>query len=227
MENPWLEIVDTFDKGIYILPGDQDVIDDFNKLVHDEYKIHTDVFPAPFMGDVGGSPIVLLTLNPGFDKEEFNKGYYNRYAHFWKKELQHKPSVDDLRLFCLEKEYCESSNYWEKKLNPLIAISSVEKVVNSVSVIQFFPYHSIKYKDFPVRISKKKLKSQLYNFHLVKKAIEREAIIIILRSRKKWMNAIPELVNYEKCYSTSSYLNPILSENNLKSCFELLRVALR
>ena len=225
MENPWLQIIDDFDKGTFILPDDKSVVEDFNKSVSDKYKIHTDIFPAPFMGYVD-APIVLLALNPGFNNNEFEKGYYRRYAHFWKNELQHKSSVDNLRLFCLEKEYCESSDYWLKKLSPLIAISSKEEVANSIFVIQFFPYHSMKYRDFPVRISKQKLKSQLYNFYLVGKAIERGAIIVILRSRKKWINAVPELANYEKCFSTSSYLNPILSENNLKSCFDLLRAAL-
>lgn len=227
MKNPWLQIIDDFDKGIYVLPEDKEIIECFNKSVNDEYKICTNVFPAPFMGDVNNSPVVLLTLNPGFDDKEYNKGYYKQYAPFWKNEIQHKSSFDNLRLFCLEEEYCKYSDYWLKKLAPLIAISNKEKVANSISVIQFFPYHSRKYKDFPKRILKQELKSQAYNFYLVKKAIERKAIIVVLRSRNKWIGEIPELGIYEKYFFTSSYLNPILSEKNLTSCFPLLREVLK
>ena len=49
--------------------------------------------------------------------------------------------------------------------------------------------------------------------------MERKAIIIILRSRKLWFEAIPKLEKYENLYFTNSYLNTILSENNLSKTF--------
>lgn len=49
--------------------------------------------------------------------------------------------------------------------------------------------------------------------------MKRDSIIIILRSRKLWFEAIPELMEYKNLHFTKSYLNTILSENNLSVIF--------
>jgi hypothetical protein len=45
--------------------------------------------------------------------------------------------------------------------------------------------------------------------------MEREALIVIPRSKKYWFAAIPELRSYQKVHFTNSYGNITLSENNL------------
>ena len=101
----------------------------------------------------------------------------------------------------------------------LISVSSKEKVAQNISIIQFFPYHTKKYKNIPKRLLKGYLESQDYNFELVKQAIERKAIIIILRSKKLWFEAIPDLDN-ERTRFTNSALNTIQSEKNLGGTFK-------
>ena len=49
--------------------------------------------------------------------------------------------------------------------------------------------------------------------------MSRNAIIIITRSKKIWFKAIPELEKYQNLYFTNSYLNTIISENNLPKAF--------
>lgn len=219
MENPWLEFVKNLDDNNLVLEQEQEIIEKFNNSTNETYKVHTEIMPAPFMGNVLTSPIVLLTLNPGYDEKEEEKNYYNEYKLYWKNEIQHIHSVSELPLFCLEDKYVEYSDYWLKKFMSLISVSSKEKVAQNISIIQFFPYHTKKYKNIPKRLLKGYLESQDYNFELVKQAIERKAIIIILRSKKLWFEAIPDLDN-ERTRFTNSALNTIQSEKNLGGTFK-------
>jgi len=227
MKNPWEKLMNQKQNDFYVLEEDAENINTFNEYIKDfknteSYRIHPEIMPAPFMGDILNSKIVILTLNPGYDPKEEKEGFYTEYNHYWEKQIIHKFPVPEYPLFCFDEKYVKKSDYWKKKLYPLIQVSSVEKVSKHISIIQFFPYHSLKYRDIPKRISKDYLVSQQYNFELVKKAIERDAIIIILRSKRLWLDAIPELVTLKKqgkLYNTNSYLNPILSENNLPKIF--------
>lgn len=224
MKNPWIEFVKNLDETNLVLKEDKAVIDKFNRSANETFKVHTEIMPAPFMGNVQSAPILLLLLNPGYDDKEEIKGFYKKYKPFWKNEIQHTQSIPELPLFCLDDKYIEYSDYWNNKLKPLTIISSKEKVAENICKIQFFPYHSKKFKPISKKIYATEgidnyLKSQKYNFYLVKKAMERKAIIIILRSKKMWFEAIPKLEKYENLYFTNSYLNTILSENNLSKTF--------
>jgi hypothetical protein len=49
---------------------------------------------------------------------------------------------------------------------------------------------------------------------LVRQAIERGAIIVILRSEKLWYEAVPELVRYQQLYRLRSVQNVMITPNN-------------
>jgi hypothetical protein len=229
MNNPWEKLPKQ--NNFYVLEEDAEIINQFNEYLKnykdDEiYRIHTEIMPAPFMGDVLNSKIVILTLNPGYDSDEESSDYYLNYIPYWEKQIIHEFPVPEYPLFCFDDEYVEKSDYWKIKLNPIIQVSTVEKVAKNISIIEFFPYHSEKYRDIPKKISKDYLISQQYNFHLVRKAIERDAIIVIQRGERLWKEAIPELKILEgqkNLYRTNSYGNPIMSENNLPDAFEKIK----
>lgn len=231
MENPWKEFVKKMDDDNLVLEKEKLLISEFNFTTKEEYRIHTNIAPAPFMGNFENAEILILMLNPGFDEKENERKFYSEYKSYWLNEIQRKKS-STYSLFCLEERYCEYSDYWLNKLMPLINVSSKEKISEKICKIQFFPYHSKKYKKIPIRLLKKHnfdkyLPSQLYNFEIVKKAMERNAIIIIPRAKKQWFEAIKELPDYQKKYSTNSYQNIILSEKNLSTeTFEILKAKL-
>lgn len=86
-ENPWREFEMLVDYSNLILNNEKDIIRKFNESLGDteslnfkEYSIHEDIVPAPFMGDVYNSPIVLLTLNPGWDPKN-GKEFWVRGNH--------------------------------------------------------------------------------------------------------------------------------------------------
>ena len=215
MENPWTEFQNNPKQDYLILEADKLVVDKFNETANEKFRIHTEIMPAPFMGNVLEAQVLLLLLNPGYDEEEERKNYYNLYRHYWENEIQHKHSIPDLPLFCLEDSYINFSDYWQKRLNHLIKATSKEKVAKNVAIVQYFPYHSKKFKLIPKRILEDNLVSQKYNFYLIEKAIERNATIIILRGTKLWYKAVPLLEKYEnKCF-TNSRQNTTLTKINL------------
>lgn len=222
LKNPWLEMANNTARENFVIKEEQAIISKFNERVRDEYKIHASIFPAPFMGNVESATVIILMLNPGYDKDEDVDGtkYYQTYIDWWMQQIQHKLPYPELPLFCLEKNYILKSDYWFKKLKPLIDITTDEIVATKIAKVQFFPYHSIKYKSLYKRLLKEEnfdsyLPSQEYNFALVRRAIDRGALIVIPRSKKYWFEAIPELSTYKNILFTKNYRNPILSENNL------------
>jgi hypothetical protein len=73
-------------------------------------------------------------------------------------------------------------------------------------LLQYLGYQSLEYHPFPVR-----LPSQEFAFWLVREAISAEKIVVIGRSRKPWIDAVPELANYdyiELRSPRSPYLTP-------------------
>ena len=217
MKNPWTEFQSNPKQDYLVLEADKVVVDRFNEKAIEKFRIHTEIMPAPFMGNVFEAEVLLLLLNPGFDEEEEEKDYYNQYRHYWENEIQHIHSIPSLPLFCLEDSYIKFSNYWKKKLNYLIQATSKEKVAQNIALVQFFPYHTKKYNDVPKRIFSGYLESQKYNFDLVRKAIERKATIILLRGKRQWFEAVDGLEKYENLYFTNSPLNTTLTKKNLKS----------
>lgn len=222
MKNPWSEFLDNPKQDYLILNDDRIVVERFNENAKEEYRIHTEIMPAPFMGNVLDSPVLLLLLNPGFDEEEERKDYYKLFRHYWEKEIQHEHPVPGLPLFCLEDKYTQFSDYWKRRLRFLIEATSKEKVAQNIALVQFFPYHTRKYKPIPKRISTDYLTSQQYNFHLVEKVIEREATIILLRGKEQWFEAVPSLREEKNVFFTNSNRNTYLSKDHLKNFEEII-----
>jgi hypothetical protein len=82
-------------------------------------------------------------------------------------------------------------------------------VANGLLCVEYFPYHSDKYARKTPRV-----KSQEYGIELVRNAITRKAIIIVLRSLDRWLVAVPELSSYGRRYCLNSTQNVAISEKN-------------
>lgn len=244
MENPWKKLIEEIKEeglnGNYVLKEEQAIVEKFNERMEKlknkdkDYRIHMEIMPAPFMGNVHNAPIVILMLNPGYDpkedevNEEDGLNYYNRYKGYWKNEIQHIPSIPNFPFFALDQEYSKSSDYWVNKLKPLIESSNRETLAKNICTIQLFPYHSQKYKTIHKNLFKEEtfdnyLPSQKYSFQLVKNAMARNAIIIIARGKKEWYEAIPGLdglEEYKNKHFTNSSQNITISRKNLPTGFD-------
>lgn len=215
MRNPWTDLPTT---APFVLPCDEQAIAAFNASAKPDHTIHTEVLPAPFVGNPA-APIVLLNLNPGFSirNEQFVEGTY--YSQALRTNLVH--AKQDYSFYVLDPRIDTNPgySYWIRKLKPLIALYGQKKIANEVCVIELFPYHS---EHFAGKLC---VPSQTYSWYLVQEAMIRNALIIQMRSRRVWQKAILELASYPNYYCVNSPQNPTLSAKNCPKGFpEMVKV---
>ena len=70
------------------------------------------------------------------------------------------------------------------------------------------------------------LASQQYSFGLVRQALQRDAVIILLRSERLWFAAMPELASYRRLYRIKNPQNPTLSVRNCPEGYDRVVEAL-
>ena len=109
-----------------------------------------------------------------------------------------------------------------KKLRKPIELGGVGRVSRSIFCIEYFPYHSARFKPMGGT-----LRSQRYSWHLASEAIQREALIIIMRGKRYWSEAIPELVNYPNLYHLRNVQNVTISPGNCPEAWPMIEKILR
>lgn len=67
------------------------------------------------------------------------------------------------------------------------------------------------------------LPSQDYNFRLVLNAVDRGAIIILMRGLQRWLRAVPKLNEYDKVLILKNVQQPTISPNNCPRFEEVVR----
>ena len=202
-ENPWNRLPH---EPPYILPEDLKVIGKHKNYV----GLRLDTLPEQFIGGLDNAKIVFLALNPGFADSDVDVNM--RLPEFVKscRANQENPFTSTFYYFngCLN----ETGGYkwWNAKLKPLInAGISHETLRERIMVVEYFPYHSVKYRHINSYTP-----SQRFSFEIVKEAILRKKTIIIMRSKTLWLEAAPELKDYP--YMTlSSAQNVIISPKNI------------
>ncbi len=95
-------------------------------------------------------------------------------------------------------------------------------MAQGVLCVEYFPYHSRRFQHRRVQVP-----SQKYSFGLVRQALNRGAVIIVLRGQRLWLAAVPELQSYRSLYRTNSVQNPILSPRNCPEGYEHAAEVLR
>jgi hypothetical protein len=146
-------------------------------------------------------------------------GYNRHHARqdfseaIWR-NLRHETS--EYPFYFLDPQFRDTGGaaWWLKKLRVLIEDTSLESVAQGLFCVELFGYHSINYRPIPKRIRREPLPSQEYGFHLVRQAIEKGAEIVIMRSKKVWLESVPELVNYP-VHTLRNPQNPAMSPGNL------------
>ncbi len=213
-KNPWLTLGVT---KPYIAVEDKIF---FHKNQRALSHLRTDVLPDAYLGNLEKAKVVFLLLNPGFQERDINicvPG--SQYFDQNKLSLQQKSKPP---FYVLGNKFKDSGGYewWTKKLKSIInAGISIETLSEKIVCIQYFPYHSEKYKHYA-----KTLPSQEYSFGLVRKAIQQKKKIVLMRSEKLWLQAVPELKG--KYVKVKSFLNPVISINNMsqKEFNEIIKI---
>ena len=221
MLNPWTQLPKT---PPYVLPCDEASIGAFNsKHPERDLQLWTDRFPEPFLGRPD-APLVLLNGNPGSNPDlDADSIKFNEADHPALEKARHNLLHEqlDYPFWTLDPAFAgtgEGENveypgrtWWRKRLRRLIEScepDGIRNVANRLLCVEFFPYHSQSFSSFP------RLASQEYSFHLVAAAMQRNAVIVVMRSKRLWFQAVDRLKDYPKCYTLKNPQSPYLSETN-------------
>lgn len=202
--NPWLDLPS---EPPYIATVDTDVLLKVGKRAD---GLRFDVLPDPYLGDMNQAEIVVLPLNPGFEDADLLVNMQrDEYVTQNRLSLKLKSSPP---FYFLNPELMYSGGYrwWMRIFKPLLQQGiSANTLAHKMMCIQYLGYHSTTYLHLNTT-----LPSQLYSFDLVRQAIQLKKIIVMMRSEKLWLEAVPELKNYPYI-KIKNPRNPVLSPANL------------
>lgn len=212
MTNPWLALPTT---APYVLPAEHNKIERFNHAYPEpDYRIRLNVLPEPYIGNPQAK-VVILSLNPGYDETDPDWHARPDFRSSLVANLRHEPEA--YPFYPLNPAYSGSGihKWWRSKLNDLIRDTSLSTIAHNVLCVEWFPYHSIKYKAMPKGISGGLLPSQAYAISLVTAAVDRGATLIAMRRYQDWAQQVPGLRAYDKVHHLRSPQSGHLSSNNL------------
>jgi hypothetical protein len=184
--------------------------------------LRLDALPEPFIGRLEPAKVIFLALNPGFIEEDVTLNLTSdAFVSAVRANLSDQYSP--FYYFAGELEFTGGYRWWAQKLKPLLSDGvSQNQLAQNIMCIEYFGYHSVNYKQL-----KHTLPSQQYTFSLVKRAIELKKMIIIMRSEKIWINAVPELQDYQFARLNSPQNVTVSSRNlgeaNYAKLIELLK----
>jgi len=200
----------------YVLPLDKEMIGRFNQSAVEDHRVQLDALPEPYVGN-RNAPILLLNLNPGYDDKDPEIHANPAFQSLLRNNYLHEPA--EYPFYFLNPNYVNPGrDWWEKKLKPLLALVPRVKLANSLFCVEHFPYHSRRYNHTKLALS-----SQQYGFSLVREAMQRQAVIVLMRASKLWRSAIPELNTYSRLCTLNNPQNVVISERNCPRFDDVLR----
>ena len=207
--NPWPDLPE---QPEYVLDVDRRYLDAYNALLSDDdpRRINFTVPPEPFLG-LHDAPVVVLSCNPAF-----SDGAVDQFTvpGFMDGALANLRTPGGAAIYPLEDRFSATpgGKWWRKRLKGLLAggEDSFEQLARRILSVEFHGYWSPNWEAPLVT-----LPSQPYSFGLVEAAIQRNAIIILTRARRHWMQAVPDLIGYENLLTTNTQRSAVLSKGNL------------
>lgn len=213
--NPWLSLPN---EAPFVLESDRYIIDASNRL-HGNH-IELCVRPDPFVGNPEAK-VLLVLLNPGFDAAERGDKWWHAHsrvlAQHYARNYRH-----DSDFFWLHDDLRESPGgaWYRKKLKALLTDVGIEAVRRGLFLVEYFPYHSKDGSNLPI------VPSQEYAHRLVRKAVKRGALIILMRAARALKALIPELSSYKNLALARSR-NASISERNVTRYSDIVQALAR
>ncbi len=214
--NPWTALPA---EPPYQLPGDAPDIEQFNRHARPERHLHPELLPEPFVGSAD-TPVVLLSLIPGLSEEDRQVHARHSFRAAVRRNLHHEPQPYPFYYLDPDEEG-PGHTRCRKHLRPVLERVPAEQVAKRLLMVEYFPYHASRFGHERLR-----LPSQSYSFALVRQAVARNAVVVLLRSARLWLAAVPELAGYARLYRLRSTQNSTLSPRNCPEGFEAVVEAL-
>jgi len=217
LANPWLELSTS---PPYVMPEDAAAIEAFNRVADVRHRVDLTLLPEPFLGRPD-APLVVLGLNPGWNPAD---AAVHADATFSRRSRQNLEQAESAFPFYLLDPSLDAPGHrwWGNKLRRPIEEVGLETVANRVLCVEYFPYHSDQFSGrTPV------VPSQQYSFALVRDAIARNAVIVVMRAIARWLAAVPELASYSRRFGLRSVQNVTISPKNCPDGYAVVIDALR
>lgn len=211
--NPW-QGFDFSDEMVH--PDDLDAVRFHNDSSKSDYQFLLHLAPEPWIGNLAGNLLVLYS-NPGATEANLNKILQPNHELVMQKSIKNLNQENDAYPhfhFDPELEQTEGAQWFKSKYRWLIDATSNQAVSKNLITCELAPYHSVKWK-----APKLKLPTQEFTYQIIREAIAREAVILLARTPKIWIQNIPELLKYPKVYSPNS-INASISPNNYPGKFD-------
>lgn len=210
--NPWHALPKS---PPYVLTADQGVIETFNFVAKPEKRYDLSLFPEPFFGSPN-APVILLALNPGWSCNDAKVHSQPSFAEKSRLSLTH--SLTPYPFLYLQPGLSTPGALWWKRItNALVLSLGFDRVAKNLLCVQYFPYHSLTFGSASLSVP-----SQEYSQSLVRAAIARNAEIVVMRSWRLWVAAVPELSSYQNVHHVRNPRNPTLSPKNLGASFNVV-----
>ena len=215
IQNPWQLLPQSGNN--LILQIDQLFVSNHNDKSAENHNFHLEFIPEPFIGNIN-APVIALNANPGYNPLEV--------------KIHNNPTIRKMMLdnlihtypgfYYLSKDFDLSTGalWWRKKLRRLIEDTSKGSVSKNLLVVESMAYHSKSFKFI-------NLPSQQYSFQLVRMAIEREALIIIMRSKNVWFDLVPALRIYKNLIVMNNPQSTYFSPGNLPRYEDVVKIISR
>ena len=174
-------------------------------------RLHLELLPIPFMGDLLNASIYVLTTNPGFDPNdhlEFENPTFRQalLANLKQERLdgfQRFPYLD------LQFSWHPGFNYWDKEAGLGKTISTIARergiseaeartyLCDRLSVIEIFPYHSAnglalnnsKPDSWPPSVG---LAGEFVKDTVAQRVKDKRAIVLLMRRFEIWGKYLPD-----------------------------------
>lgn len=216
MDNPWTALPL---EPPYVLESDVEAVRAFNDGALEPRVIHLELIPEPFLG-VPDAPVVLLNLNPGFTDDDLSWHEDPEFKAQSLANLAHRASPYPFYLLNPDLR-APGVRWWTRKLRALIERVGLERVASRLLCVELFPYHSRRFGHGALG-----LPSQEYGFELVRNALGRNAIVVVMRGWKFWRAAVPELEEYPRRFALRSVQNVSITPRNCPEGFDQIVAAI-
>jgi hypothetical protein len=212
VDNPWVALPD---RPPYVLPRDREGLSIAR-------GVHLDVLPVPYLGSPARAELYLLALNPGYgDEDVCVNERYPQWVEQQRKGLTFEAAPP---FWALDSRFAGAGirgyDWWTSRLGSLASVVGWDFIRERAMCIQYFPYRSRTYRRGAL------LPSQHFSFELVRDAVARRVTVVIMRSRKLWYGAVPELVGYPCHELTNPRVGYVSAGNMAPGAFSRLVDAL-